>query len=282
VRRKLAFLAGILLVLALFPLGATWTLARIIAYAPNHGSGAPERLHFLDLAPPDGVGPRGTVIVLHGIRSSSKDLAGIGKKFAARGFRAIVPDLRGHAGSAGDWLTYGVEDAQDLKRLIDAERPPEPIGVFGGSYGGATALQLAAADRRIRAVVAHSTFTSLHEVVPCYVRKYAPPLSWIAPAWWIDLCIDRAAAQGGFDARRASPLRAITETDAPVLILHGGADDNIPPEHGRRLAAAAAGRAELVIVPGCDHDSINRSKELTEDAVAWLAERLAAAQRRAP
>lgn len=44
-----------------------------------------------------------------------------------------------------------------------------------------------------------------------------------------------------------------------MLILHGDADDLIPPAHARVLAAARPG-TELVIVPGAGHE------------LAWLPE----------
>jgi len=43
---------------------------------------------------------------------------------------------------------------------------------------------------------------------------------------------------------------------APLLVLHGEADDLIPPEHGRRVAAAAGGPAELVLLPGVGHPAL--------------------------
>jgi alpha-beta hydrolase superfamily lysophospholipase len=42
---------------------------------------------------------RGTVLVLHGIRSDKTWLAGLAKQVAGEGYRAVLPDLRGHGRS---------------------------------------------------------------------------------------------------------------------------------------------------------------------------------------
>ena len=80
-----------------------------------------------------------------------------------------------------------------------------------------------------------------------------------------------------FDPANASPLAAIARTDAQVLLIHGLSDDHIPPEHSRRLHAAAAKHSELILVEGDDHFSINndRSGVIGTKGVAWLRRWLA-------
>ena len=51
-------------------------------------------------------------------------------------------------------------------------------------------------------------------------------------------------------------LSRLPAVRAPMLVLHGEADDLIPPEHGRRVAAAAGGPAEFVLLPGAGHPAL--------------------------
>lgn len=220
--------------------------------------------------------PLGTVLVLHGIRSEKVWFVGLAQRIAAQGFRAVLPDLRGHGRSSGDWLTYGVREAQDLSGLLsvlaNSGRLAEPVGVLGVSYGAATGIQLAAQDSRVRAVVAVAPFSSLEAVVPDYVRQYLP-LAWrLIPDAYVSGGIARGGILAQFDPAAASPLSAISRTSAQVLLIHGLADDHIPPEHSRRLHAAAAGHSDLILVEGDDHFSINsdRSGAIGQQGVAWL------------
>ena len=241
----------------------------------------------VQLGPPDAVSlsawvvepkgpPLATVLVLHGIRSDKVWFVGLARKIAARGFRAVIPDLRGHGRSSGDWLSYGVREAHDLSRLLSelakAGRLVEPVGVVGISYGAATGIQLAGVDARVRAVVAIAPFSSLDAVVPDYVRHYVPILWRLIPDAYIAGGIEQGGALAHFDPTAANPLAAMSRTNAQVLLIHGLADDHIPPEHSRRLHAVAAEHSELILVPGDDHFSINgdRSGAIGKQGMAWL------------
>lgn len=108
--------------------------------------------------------PRGTILVLHGIRDRKTNMLGVGRLLSQNGFRAILIDLRGHGDSSGDRLTCGIVEARDLSQVVDelSRRGllSGALGVYGPSYGGAVAIQLAALDPRVRAVAAVSTFSS--------------------------------------------------------------------------------------------------------------------------
>ena len=281
--------------------GKGW-IASALVVAPNAGrsfraeddppqedvrkAGADEQLR-IELGPPDAmslctwvVEPKGpplaTVLVLHGIRSDKFWFIDMARRIAAQGFRAVVPDLRGHGRSSGDWLSYGVREAHDLSGLLSelakAGSLVEPVGVLGISYGAASGIQLAGVDSRVRAVVAIASFSSLDAVVPDYVRHYLPVLWRLIPDAYISGGVERAGALAHFDPTAASPLAAMSRTNAQVLLIHGLADDHIPPEHSRRLHAAAPGHSKLILVQGDDHLSIigDRTGAITTQGMAWL------------
>lgn len=56
-------------------------------------------------------------------------------------------------------------------------------------------------------------------------------------------------------ALRASPAEAIRSSRTPVLLIHCGADSNIPPHHSQQLHALNPEAATLWIVPGAEHVS---------------------------
>ena len=294
--------AAFLLCAVVFTIWGKGWIATAIVKAPNAGrsfhaeddpsrdevrkAGVDEQLR-IDLGPPHAVSlsawvvepdapPLATVLVLHGIRSDKVWFVGLAKRIAAQGFRAVIPDLRGHGRSSGDWLSYGVREAPDLSAMLDKlskdGRLVEPVGVVGLSYGAATGIQLAAVDARVRAVVAIAPFQSLHAVVPNYVRHYLPLLGRLIPEAFIAAGVERGGELATFDPGAASPIAALSRTNAQILLIHGLADEHIPPEHSRRLHAAAREHSALILVPEDDHFSINgdRTGAIGMKGMAWL------------
>ncbi len=82
------------------------------------------------------------VVLIHAFASQSTSWAEVAGALARRGFRVIVPDLRGHGRSA--WAdTYALEDfEQDLIGLLDALKLRR-VSLVGHSLGGHLALRLA-------------------------------------------------------------------------------------------------------------------------------------------
>ena len=117
----------------------TWGISQQLRIAV----GPPSALLSVWIMEPSRRPLQGTVLLLHGIRDSKSSMRGMGQVLADGGFRSVLIDLRGHGSSTGDWLTYGVVDSQDLTQVLDAldrrNLLAEPVGVFGCSYGAATA-----------------------------------------------------------------------------------------------------------------------------------------------
>jgi dipeptidyl aminopeptidase/acylaminoacyl peptidase len=206
--------------------------------------------------------PRGTILVLHGIQDQKTSMLSTARSLAAKGYRTVLVDSRAHGRSSGQWVTYGAMESHDLVQVLDALQQQQllvkPVGAFGMSLGGATAIILSGIDSRVRAVVAVASFATMHNEVFHYARRFFP-------RWWLnDDFIERAIAnagrEAGFDPQDASPLRAITKTNARVLLIHGKADKKIPYQDSEALHAAAPDHSELVLLDNEDHDSISRDQ----------------------
>jgi len=229
--------------------------------------------------------PRGTVVVLHGVRLDKRSMLPTADALVDAGYRAVLVDLRGHGHSTGAYLTYGVGDAQDISEVLDSlERRGGdlgPVGVHGFSYGGATALLLAARDPRVRAVVAVSSFASLRGVVRDYVRWQLPSLAPAVPNLWLDSAVDLGALWAGFDADAARPADAAAEARAPVLVIHGAADPQVSVENARSIQRSSAGRARLLVLDGETHASIlaDASGRVRRASVDWFQRHLGAVPR---
>lgn len=189
---------------------------------------------------------RGTLIYLHGVADNRASGAGVISRFQKRGFDVVAYDNRAHGESGGDACTYGYFEKEELRRVLDNVRPG-PIILVGSSLGAAIALQLAAIDKRVSAVVAAECFSDLKTVV----TERAP---FFFTSGVIGRAIQLAEQEGHFQIESVSPATAGRAIKVPVLVIHGAADIDTPPDHSRRIYAALAGPKQLILVQGAKHN----------------------------
>lgn len=204
---------------------------------------------------------RGTVVFLHGVADNRvSGLAAI-QRFRPLGFDVLAYDSRAHGDSGGDICTYGFLEKHDLRRVIDS-LSAGPIVLVGASLGAAIAIQSAADDPRISAVVAAETFSDLRTVA-----------TERAPFFFTDGAIAEAfqlaEREGNFDVDAVSPVLAATKVAVPMLLIHGDADRDTPVDHSRRVFAALHGPKRLVLVPGAAHNGSLRP-EIWDQIERWV------------
>jgi pimeloyl-ACP methyl ester carboxylesterase len=90
---------------------------------------------------------------------------------------------------------------------------------------------------------------------------------------FIQQTVTLAGQYAGFDPDHADTIAAIRKTNARVLLFHGRDDAKIPCTHSETLAAAAASRAQCVILDGEGHDSImwDKTGVISSSARNWFA-----------
>lgn len=235
-----------------------------------------------DSSPPPSptLAPRGTILILHGIYACKEHMRPVADLLANAGYRAILVDLRGHGRSTGDWLTYGVVESRDLSQLLSALEEKSliagPVGVYGASYGGGVAIQLAGCDPRVRAVVTVAAFSSLRDVVPP-AAKFTVPGAHLLSDEYVRQTLAAAGNLAQFDPAEADGLAAMGKSNAPVLLFHGDHDAKIPCEQSRKLAEAAGPRARYVELREENHTSImwDRQRIIASQMLEWFDRYLA-------
>ncbi|HEY0592673.1 MAG TPA: alpha/beta hydrolase [Thermoanaerobaculia bacterium] len=175
---------------------------------------------------------RATMLVSHGNAEDLGWLAPFLVEMRAGGFAVLAYDYRGYGASSGPPATEArsYRDIEAVHRYaVEVLRiPRERIVLYGRSVGAGPSIHLAARER-VGGLVVESGFTSAFVVV---TRVPIFP----------------------FDA--FPNLRRIGKVECPVLVVHGAADDIIPPRHARALFAAAPEPKRLVIVPGAGHNDL--------------------------
>jgi hypothetical protein len=205
-----------------------------------------------------------------------------------RGIAVLRYDDRGVGESGGNLATAGLSDlVADVEAAVRylRERPGidgARIGLVGHSEGGIIAPMVAAEDPGIAAIVLMAgTATPLDSVlVEQFVsaaREAGGDSTDMAEARGVVEELSRAIREGrdleeldlplGLKEMGRSkwlrehiehdPLATLQKVDAPVLILNGGQDVQVAPEHAHRLGAALeeAGHPdyEVKIFPGLNH-----------------------------
>lgn len=282
------------LVFALVVLAATYGFARALAVgalvrAPNfeQTSFAPVagerriRVNAVDLsisvhhASVSTASKHGTIFVLHGVRDRKESIETWAQGLTAAGYTAVLVDHRGQGRSTGNYLTYGVREAEDLHELastlLESGQVDEPFGALGVSYGAATAIRWASIDPRVTAVVALAPFADLRSIVP----NFSPVR---LPNWFYAQCINAAGKEAGFDPDGIDTARSATQTSAQLLLIHGDRDVHIPLAHSQRIVHAASSHAELLVVRGADHLALfdDALTHLSLRAPAWFDKQFAA------
>ena len=216
---------------------------------------------------------QGTIIFLHGVGDCR--IAGVpyAKLFHEKGFNVFLYDSRRHGTSEGYYCTYGFYEKHDLSIIIDYVESRSDlhigrIGVFGTSMGAAVALQAAAIDHRIAAIVAEASFTDLRTVVVDYQTRIMK-LPW---HFLRNLAMSRSQKLAGFKARYVSPIQAVRHVHKPTLFIHGTDDTRIRSEYSKVLYENANQPKDLLLVHRGDHtDLLNvGGSEYEERIVAFF------------
>jgi pimeloyl-ACP methyl ester carboxylesterase len=204
---------------------------------------------------------RGTIIYLHGIADDRGSAYGVVTRFLPLGFNVVAYDSRAHGRSSGDRCTYGYFEKLDLKRVI-GQLSADPIVLIGHSLGAAVALQTAAIEPRVHAVVAASTFSDLRSIA----TERAP---FIFTDGLVTAAFSLAEQQANFIVDEVSPVRAASHIRVPVMLLHGARDRDTPPVHSERVHAALTG-AKLMIVPEAGHNDVLWSDAVWIEITRWI------------
>ena len=197
---------------------------------------------------------RGTVIYLHGVADCKIDGIPLARLLRDNGYHVFLYDSRRHGESDGLYCTYGYYEKNDVVSVIDYVRSrPDlaapPIALFGTSMGAAVAIQAAAIDSRVRAVIAENSFATLRSIFDDYQRRMIKlPFHYLR-----NLVIKRSEMIAGFRANDVSPLEAIRNLSIPLLIVAGEKDSLIDAGYSRRLFAEAPEPKEYYPIPGAAH-----------------------------
>ena len=197
------------------------------------------------------------VLLLHGRSQNRLSMIRYAGFLLGSGYSAVMMDARAHGESGGTIATYGHVERYDERSIVDAltaAEHPQHIFAMGESMGAAVALQSAAIDPRIEAVIAEGAFRNLHEVFFDYAGLRVSAFlgkTFFRPAAM--LAVHETEHQVGFRLDDVSPEASVAARRFPVLLISGLRDHNIPKRHAEAIFLAASGPKELWLVPKARH-----------------------------
>jgi fermentation-respiration switch protein FrsA (DUF1100 family) len=191
------------------------------------------------------------VLVAPGNAGNRAGRAPLAEALRDRGMSVLLVDYRGYGGNPGDPSEDGLRrDIRAARAFLAGEIGPERIVYFGESLGAAVVTDLAA-EHPPHGLLLRSPFVDLAEVAGVHYP--------LLPARW--LLKDRFPV--------ADTIRRVR---VPTTVVLGTADEVVPAEQSRTVAAAAGGPATVIEVPGASH---NDPVLFTGEQVIGAVERLA-------
>lgn len=173
-----------------------------------------------------------TVLFLHGNAGTMADRLENAQAIHDLGYSLLMLEYRGYGDSEGSPSERGLyQDASAALAEARLRSGAQPVVVFGRSLGGAVAIELAS-QYQVDGLIVESSFTSLAEMA---VRTGIP--------------LATTFAAYDFDS-----LKKIARVTAPVLLIHGDADEVVPYEMGERLRDAVTAPLTFQKVAGGTHN----------------------------
>ncbi len=199
----------------------------------------------------------GTIVLCHGMmscREGTKQKA-FARLLSESGFSVLRFDFSFCGESEGRFeeITFA-QEVDDLRAAVAwvRDRGAGPVGLLGSSMGGAVALLYASREPSIKAIV-----TLAGVGTPAHIADGMEGLKQKIREWKDQGYLLGAEGEPGEkffeDARSQDVLGAARLVSAPLLVLHGSADEVVPVEDARAIHENAGGPAELRILPGVDH-----------------------------
>ncbi len=216
-------------------------------------------------ASPGDVSRRATLVFLHGKGGNATEWLPDARRALRAGFNVLCPDLRGHARSAGRFITFGLLERGDLTSAIDAAArrfgaDRSRLAVHACSLGCSTALQFSANNPAVLALWLESPFGDARAMARHYLH-----LKSGLPVWSLGLTTRWALARADARIRRElalprdrglrsmDPIRAAEKIRCPVALVYGKRDELVLPEFLGRLKEALPRNVSVWEVASAGH-----------------------------
>ena len=209
------------------------------------------------------------VISVHGYNGKGSDMEHYAKGFYDMGYNVLVPDLRGHGESEGNYIGMGWHDRLDILKWINfilEDHSDAEIILHGVSMGASTVMMTSGEQLpdNVKCIIEDCGYTSVWEEFS-YQLKSLFNLPEI-PVMQFANIVGRIRAGYWFSA--ASAIDQIKKCNIPMLFIHGDKDDFVPYDMLDKLYDEGTMEKEKVVFEGAEHaKSLKSNPELYWESV---------------
>ena len=169
-------------------------------------------------------------------------------------YNVLIPDLRSHGLSEGNYIGMGWDDRLDIISWINYilnENPNAEIVLHGVSMGATTVLMTSgeAIPSNVKAIVADCGYTSVWD-------EFAYQLDdlFSLPEFPIlNVSSIVAKIRAGYFLGEASSIDQVKKSKTPILYIHGDQDDFVPYYMMEELYNATSSEKEMLTIKDAEH-----------------------------
>ncbi|MBR4940713.1 MAG: alpha/beta hydrolase [Clostridia bacterium] len=194
-------------------------------------------------------------LMFHGYRGTAeRDLCGGMQRCFSLGRNAFIVDQRTSGKSEGHVISFGLNESRDCLAWVDfmikTFGPDVKIILCGISMGAATVSIASGYDlpENVVGVLADCGYTTAKDIIKTVMKKIGVPPDLLYPLVRLGAMIF-----GHFDPDKVSPRDSVANSKVPVIFIHGGDDDFVPPEMSVQNHAACSSEKAILTVPGAGH-----------------------------
>jgi len=196
------------------------------------------------------------MILVHGFMSSAASMVSPAKRMMKNNFQLIIPDLRGHGLSEGDYIGMGWVDKNDIMKWIEyitLKDSQASIVLYGISMGGSAVMNVAGENpKNVKAVIEDCGFTSACDIFSSQLKEYGKMENFI-----LYTSTFMTYLRAGYNLKEASSINQVKKTNIPILFIHGSSDDFVPLSMMYELYENTSSPKEKLVIENAGHADCN-------------------------
>ncbi|NDV64178.1 alpha/beta hydrolase [Bacteroides sp. 224] len=197
-----------------------------------------------------------TALIIHGYTDNSIRMLMIGHLYnKVLGYNILLPDLRGHGKSDGEYIQMGWKDRLDILQWIDVTTQlygdTTRMVLHGISMGAATTMMTSGEELpdNIKCFVEDCGYTSVWDEFAHKLKaEYGLPAFPLMHTTSL-----YCKMKNGWGFKEATALEQVKKCNRPMFFIHGGNDTYVPTQMVYPLYEAKPGEKELWVIPEVEH-----------------------------
>ena len=194
------------------------------------------------------------IIFSHGYGGSIYDLYKYIYPYIEKNYNILLPNLRGHGKSEGNYIGMGANDAKDILYFINYivnKNKNAKIILAGVSMGAATTMLTLGQDipKNVVCAIEDCGYTSVFDEFKYQLKKFYKLPSF--PFLYIGKLYILYKAK--YNISKASCVDVLKKNKVPILFIHGSKDDYVPFYMLDILYNSAICEKEKVVIKNAKH-----------------------------